>query len=527
MIKTNIKLPIGYSADDIKEALTRALPISKDEIKKVNIIRRSINLSDKKDIHYDLTLEAEFSEEREAGLLKMKKKVKPAERFELDPPPSKLKTRPIVVGAGPAGLFAALLLAEAGAMPILYERGLSAEERGKKIKLFESLGILDTECNVQFGEGGAGAYSDGKLKVGAMDKYKKWILERFVECGAPADILFSATAHVGTDLLGGIISRIRKRIESLGGEVFFGTKLVSIKVRENRLVGGEIERDGKREAFSTDTLILATGHSAKDTFEMLLECGATLTPRPFGIGVRIEHKREYTDKMVYGDSAPGGIETASYHLVTHLKNGRSVYSFCMCPGGSVVAAASEKFGVVTNGMSEYRRDGENSNAAFLVSLTPEDFGSTDPLCGVSFQRKIEKAAYSLTSSYRAPTQRMEDFISDKKTSSFGEILPTYPIGTEFFRCEDYLPEFVTDSLRAAIGEFDEWMPGFYHSDALLTGPETRSTSPVRVERDETFSAVGIEGLYPIGEGAGYSGGIISSARDGAVVARSILERKNN
>lgn len=528
MIKTAIKLKVGYTEADITDALLSALPmIKREEIGEVNIIKRSLNLSDKENIGYDATVSVALSPEREAGLLKMKKRVSPYDPMTLNIPPSRLSSRPVVVGAGPAGLFAALLLAKAGARPILYERGLAVEERIKKVELFNALSILDTECNVQFGEGGAGTFSDGKLKVGAMDKYKKWILEKFVEHGASPEIMFSTTAHVGTDRLSLVVKRIREEIISLGAEVVFGARLVSLTVKDGRLVGGKIEKDGVEEDFFTDSLILAAGHSARDTFEILKNAGARLTPRPFGMGVRIEHKREYTDTMVYGNNAPSGIETASYHLVTHLANGRSVYSFCMCPGGSVVAAASDTCGIVTNGMSKQARDGENSNAAFLVSLTPEDFGSDDPLAGIDLQRRIERSAYSLTSSYKAPTTRMEDFIKGRKCTSLGEITPTYPIGTELFSPEEYLPSVVSESLRAAIPEFDEWMPGFYHPDSPLTGPETRSTSPVRVERGESFSALGIEGLYPVGEGAGYSGGIISSARDGAVVAMSILNKERS
>lgn len=527
MVKFNIKLGIGYGEEDILSAITGVLPVAKEEIKELNILKRSLNLSDKSDIHYDLTVEARFSEERERGLLKMKKKVKPSERLSLEIPPSRLEERPVIIGAGPAGLFAALLLAEAGARPIVYERGLPVKEREEKIRLFETLSVLDPECNVQFGEGGAGTYSDGKLKVGSMDVYKRWILEKFISHGAPLDILFSQTAHVGTDLLSGIVSGLTKEIESLGGEVVFSAKLTSLNLKDGKVIGGEVEKCGEHIAFSASRVILATGHSARDTFLLLRELGAILTPRPFGMGVRIEHKREYTDTMVYGGNYPEGIETASYHLVTHLNNGRSVYSFCMCPGGSVVAAASQVGGIVTNGMSKFGRNGENSNAAFLVGLTPEDFGSDDPLAGIALQKKIEETAYRLTNSFKAPVQRMEDFVKNRNTSALGDIHPSYPVGVECFRAEEYLPEVITDSLRAAIGEFEDWLPGFYCPDSPLTGPETRSTSPVRIERGEDFSAVGIRGLYPVGEGAGYSGGIISSARDGAVVALSILESSKN
>ncbi len=524
MIKTNLKIKVGYTEDELYDALTYALPIERSEVKELNILKRSLNLSDKGDIHYDMTVEAELSAEREAGLLKMKKKVKPSEELALEFKSYLPSLRPVVVGAGPAGLFAALALATAGARPIVYERGLDVDERKKKVRLFEELCILDTECNVQFGEGGAGTFSDGKLKVGAKDKYKKWILDKFVEYGAAPDVLFSTTAHVGTDRLSVVVKKLREEIIELGGEVHFGAKLVSLFVKEGKISGGNVAKNGRKEDFVTDTVILAAGHSALDTFELLRDAGAILTPRPFGMGVRIEHKREYTDRMVYGCNSPEGIETASYHLVSHLENGRSVYSFCMCPGGTVVAAASDECGIVTNGMSEYARNGENSNAAFLVSLTPEDFCSDDPLSGIALQRRIERAAYRLTDSYKAPVQRMEDFAKCRGALSIGEIGPTYPIGTELFSPEEYLPTVVTDSLRAAIWEFDDWMPGFYHPDAPMTGPETRSTSPVRVEREADYSAVGIKGLYPVGEGAGYSGGIISSARDGVVVAMSILER---
>ena len=524
MVKFKIKTGIGYKRDDILTAITETLPVGKDEIKEFNILHRNLNISDKNNIHYELTVEAKFSSEREEGLLKMKKKVSPCEQDCLSIPPSRLTERPVVVGAGPAGLFAALALAHSGARPILYERGLPVNERAKKIELFEALSILDPECNVQFGEGGAGTYSDGKLKVGAMDKYKRWILEKFISHGAPADILFSASAHIGTDLLSGIVEGLRREIESLGGEVIFGAKLLSFKVKDGAIAGGEIEKGGEIIPFSANIVIAATGHSAKDTFIALREAGAALTPRPFGIGVRIEHKREYVDRIVYGEHAPEGIETASYHLVTHLDNGRSVYSFCMCPGGTVVAASSERGGIVTNGMSKYRRDGENSNAAFLVSMTPRDFGSDDPFAGIALQRKIEESAYKLTGSYKAPGVRMEDFVKGRESKAFGDVVPTYPIGVEPFSPEKYLPECITGSLRAAISEFDNWMSGFYFPDSPLTGPETRSTSPVRVERDESFCAKGINGLYPVGEGAGYSGGIISSARDGLVAAVAILRK---
>ena len=279
---------------------------------------------------------------------------------------------------------------------------------------------------------------------------------------------------------------------------------------------------GCKYEIPTENIILAIGHSARDTFYMLNGLGLAMEARGFGIGVRIEHPREYINRLVYGECAPEGIETASYRLVTHLENGRSVYSFCMCPGGSVVAAASEHGGIVTNGMSEYLRGGENSNAAFLVSVTPRDFGSDSALAGFEFQRRIERAAYSLTSSYKAPSITMRDFSEGRSPVSLGSVSPSYPIGTEPVSQEKYLPPFVTESLRASISDFDKWMPGFYFGDAVLTGPETRTTSPVRILRTCGFESLTISGLYPAGEGAGYSGGIISSATDGIKCAEAML-----
>lgn len=524
MIKTDIKVPFSYSSDDINSALSARIPVSREELKELRILKRTLNISDKNDIHYDMTVGISLSPEREAGLLKMKKKVSEVNGLSFDIPACDFKDRPIVVGAGPAGLFAALLLAEAGAKPILLERGLDVDERTKKVDLFTKLSILDPECNVQFGEGGAGTFSDGKLKVGGLDKYKYKVLSDFVSAGAPEDILYSVGAHVGTDKLQNIVKNLRQNIISLGGEVIFGTKLISLKIHDGQLVGCVAERGGEPLEFDTNSLVLATGHSARDVFTMLKNSGAQLEAKGFGIGLRIEHPREYIDKLVYGNNAPDGIGAASYHLVTHLQNGRSVYSFCMCPGGTVVAAASEQGVIVTNGMSEYARNADNSNAAFLVSVTPADFDSDDALAGIELQRRIEQTAFKVAGeSYRAPTTCIEAFMNGDKPR-LSSVNPSYPIGTELISPESYLPEYITDSLRLAIPDFDAWMKGFYYPDAAMTGPETRTTSPVRVLRGEDFEAIGIKGLYPTGEGAGYSGGIVSSARDGLMVAEAIINK---
>ena len=317
MIKIDIKAPLGYTEGDIKAFAAELLPIEAYEIKSTAVVKQRLNLSDKQKIHYDLTVALELSEDRERGLLKMKKKVSPYERDILTLPEKSVGTRPVVVGFGPSGMFCALALALAGLRPIVYERGLPVEERCRKVELFSTLGILDTECNVQFGEGGAGTYSDGKLKVGSMDKYKRWILEELIAAGAPSDILFSTTAHLGTDKLSEISRRVREKIISLGAEVNFGARLISITTKNGRLVGGRVEKNGETSDFEADTLFLGAGHSAVDTFELLDSLGLALTPKGFGIGVRMEHPREYINELVYGKGYPTSLESASYHLVTH------------------------------------------------------------------------------------------------------------------------------------------------------------------------------------------------------------------
>lgn len=524
MIKTDIKVPFSYSNDDIFSALSARIPVKREELKETKIVKRTLNISDKSNIHYDMTVAISLSAEREAGLLKMKKKVSPMDDLTFNIPICKFNDRPVVVGAGPAGLFAAILLAEAGARPIVLERGLDVDERTKKVEIFNKFSILDTECNVQFGEGGAGTFSDGKLKVGGLDKYKYKVLSGFVLSGAPEDILYTVGAHVGTDKLQNIVKKLRQKIISLGGEVWFSTRLASLKIKNGEVLGCTAERGGELIDFDSRNVILATGHSARDIFGMLKEIGAALEPKGFGIGLRIEHPREYIDSLVYGNNTPEDIGAASYHLVTHLENGRSVYSFCMCPGGSVVAAASEQGGIVTNGMSEYARNADNSNAAFLVSVTPADFGSDDATAGIELQRQIERSAFEISGrNYLAPVTSMEAFMN-RENPRISSVKPSYSLGTELIAPESYLPGFITDSIRAAIPDFDAWMKGFYYPDAAMTGPETRTTSPIRVLRGKDFEAIGIKGLYPAGEGAGYAGGIISSARDGLMVAEAIIEK---
>ena len=526
MIRTNVILPIKYDDDIIAEIVADSLGFPRSEITSVELRRLALDVTDKANPCYKATVAFTVPTERELGLLKIKKRVTPDPVLSFTVKNREFTYRPIVVGAGPAGLFAALTLARAGARPILVERGLAVEERRAKVDLFNRLGVLDTECNVQFGEGGAGTYSDGKLKYGSMDAYKLSVLRDFVHAGADESILYSTSAHLGTDRLSDIVKKLRCEIIALGGEVRFSTRLVSIGVRNSAVTSVTLLSGGEEYTLDTNAVILATGHSAEDSFRLLDSLGVKMTPKGFGIGMRIEHRREYINDLVYGRGHSPDLPTASYHLVTHLPTGRSVYSFCMCPGGTVVPATSTEGGVVTNGMSEYLRDGDNSNAALLVSVTPDDFGSDSALAGIELQRRIERAAFSVAGeSYKAPAWRLSDLLVKSSTSQIGEVIPSYARGVELVRPDEYLPEYITDSLRAAIADFDAWLPGYYHPDAILTGAETRSTSPIRVERDETYQSHTLRGLYPAGEGAGYAGGIISSATDGVRVAEALLNNE--
>lgn len=523
MIKTEITLPLKYNSEDVRLAVLGALPVNDGELGDVRLIKRTLCFDDSTAPHYKATVAFSVSEEREMGLLRLKRRVSSCPDFDYKASAFRGNFRPVVVGFGPAGLFAALVLAESGARPIILERGLPVNERKARVDAFSLLGILDTECNVQFGEGGAGTYSDGKLKVGSHDKYKRKVIDELIQAGAPEDIAYSTTAHLGTDKLGDIVTAIRKKIERLGGDVIFSARFTELIHTGGELRAIRYEKDGRAFELPTRAVVLAIGHSARDTITSLYGQGMQAVAKGFGVGVRIEHPREYINKVVYGKYVDDIEETASYHLVTHLPNGRSVYSFCMCPGGSVVAASSEANGIVTNGMSEYGRMADNSNAALLVSVTPEDFGVDHPLGGIAFQRSIERCAFSLTKDYRAPSQILGDFVGQgRKISPYGSVKPSYPRGVESISTEAYLPDFICDSLRMSLPDFDEWLPGYYLPDSVLTGPETRTTSPVRFLRDERYQALNFVGVFPCGEGAGYAGGIVSSATDGVRIAEALI-----
>ncbi len=526
MIQTEIALPLDYTEADAIRALFAELPLDGEKVENITYLRRTLKGSREEGHRFSLRLAFSVSPEKESGLLKMKKRVSPYEPPSLHIPKINARKRPIVVGMGPAGLFAALVLAEAGARPILLERGRAVEDRERDVAEFFSGGRLLPHSNIQFGEGGAGAFSDGKLKFGARDAAIEAVLRALVACGAPADILYKEGPHVGTDLLLGAVKNLRARLLSLGAEVHYEARMCDFSLENGALTAVEYEQDGKIHRLLADALFLATGHSARDTFRLLYEKGLSLEAKGFGIGLRVEHPRAYIDALVYPDERERALlGAASYHLVTHLENGRSVYSFCMCPGGTVVAAASEAGGVCTNGMSVRARDGENSNSALLVSVTPEDFPSAHPLAGLALQEHLEHAAFAAGGGdFSAPAIRMEDFMERREPTAPRSVRPSYARSVRPVCPESYLPSFITESLREGIRDFDAWMPGFYHPDALLTGVEARSTSPVRVLRAQSGEAEGIGGVYPCGEGAGYAGGIVSSAADGVRMAMKYIEK---
>ena len=437
------------------------------------------------------------------------------------------KERPVVVGAGCAGLFAALTLAEAGLKPLLIERGDPALRRSQAIDLFLKERILDPESNIQFGLGGAGTFSDGKLNTGTKNPAHRLILDTFVEAGAPRDILWDAKPHIGSDILPTVVTNISQRIERLGGVVRDRTKLVDIRADASGAITGidvQTSQHAATEQIATKHLILACGHSARDVFELLKDHNVALAQKTFAMGVRIEHPQRDIDRAQYGSSAGHpALGAAPYKLVAHLPNGRSVFSFCMCPGGQVVAASSEPGHLCVNGASLNARNGRNANAALLVNVTPDDPPTDDPLAGVELQRTCEQAAYRLGgSNWNAPAQLVGDFLAKRPSTACGKVKPTYPLGVTWTAIDEALPQHIVESLRLGIPLLGKKLRGYDRPDAVLTGVETRSSSPVTVTRDRACHAVATPGLYPCGEGAGYAGGIISAATDGIRCAEALI-----
>ncbi len=479
----------------------------KRKIKSVRLFRKSIDARNRENIIYNLTLDFECDGEK--ALLK-RKSISPIKEVNYIIKKARSTKRPVVIGFGPGGMMSGLYFAEAGLKPVILERGKDADSRKADVDGFFGGGGLNKESNVCFGEGGAGTFSDGKLNTGVNDPRIRYILKRFVEFGAPEDILYNAKPHVGTDRLIEVVKNIRKRIEALGGEVRFGAKAEDILIKNGAVWGVS----AGNEIFEADKVVLATGHSARDTFEMLFAKGFVMEKKGFSVGVRIEHSQEFINKAQYGDFAEF-LPAADYKLFTHLEDGRGVYSFCMCPGGVVVAAATEDGGIVTNGMSNHGRSGNNANSAILVSIMPKDFKGDSPLEGVLFQRTLERKAYKLGGGgFVAPAQNVEDFLADRGTARLKNITPTYRPGVVGADFKELFPPYIYRSLQQGLIRFDKMLHGF-GSNAVMTGVESRSTSPVRILRDrETLEAVGVKGVYPCGEGAGYAGGIMSACADG-------------
>ena len=514
----DISLPPAHSVSQLDFEAAKLLRVPNSTVRQVKIVKKSIDARKKPDIRVVYTVDVKVNGSEEKILKKSgcrKASIAPWFSYKVKQVSGEGK-RPVIVGFGPAGMFAGLVLAMAGARPLILERGEDAQSRHEKVQRFWETGELDPRSNVQFGEGGAGTFSDGKLNTGVNNPRIQWILEQFVLAGARENILYDAKPHVGTDVLLNVVQSIRHRIISLGGEVRFNTRVAGLRTENGAVSGVELE-DGT--CIETDHVILAIGHSARDTFRMLEKMGVPMEPKPFSMGVRIEHPQPLVDRSQYGCENPA-LPPADYKLVCHLENG-TVYTFCMCPGGYVVAAASEEGGVVTNGMSYADRDGENANAALLVTVNPADFPYPGPLGGAEWQREIEERAYRVSGSYKAPAQTVGDFLRGVPSTGAGAVQPTYKPGVHWCDIREVLPGKITSALAQGIVNLDGRLKGFASPDAVLTAPETRSSSPVRIIRGKDGMSQ-LRGLFPAGEGAGYAGGIMSAAVDGMMAAEAVI-----
>ncbi len=520
----NIKLSPGADMGVLSAETARILKVREKDLLSLRVLRRSVDAREGVSMVY--TVEASVKDELSV-LKRCHKKVSRIERspgYLLPSPLPAPAVPPVVVGAGPGGLFAALVLARAGLRPILLERGRPVERRKADVDRFWATGALDPASNVQFGEGGAGAFSDGKLNTGTKDIRHRFILETLVAHGAPEDILMDAKPHVGTDYLHVTLQNLRKDLLALGADIRFESRLTDLDIHDGALAGITVEGPEGPYTLPCRHLVLCPGHSARDTFEMLYRRGVPMEAKPFAVGVRIEQRQADCDAAQYRQYAGHpGLPASTYKLSCHLPNGRAAFSFCVCPGGEVVAAASEEGRVVTNGMSEFARDKENINGALLVNVTPEDFGGEGPLAGIEFQRKLEETAYALGGGgYRAPAQRVEDFLFKRPSTGPGRVLPSYRPAVTWANLWDCLPPFVAETMAQALPILGRKLKGYDQPDTVLTAVESRSSSPVRIPRDESGQSA-IRGLYPCGEGAGYAGGILSAAADGMRCAEHICQ----
>jgi len=521
-----IKLPLNHDDSALRKAVLRKLAISEAELVELSIHKRSYDARKRERIL--LVYVVDVTTTKDEWLLKRREKdshISAAPDMSYQPvahAPAEMSTRPVVIGTGPCGYFAGLLLAQMGFRPILLERGKAVKERTVDTFGFWRKGLLQTESNVQFGEGGAGTFSDGKLYSQIRDPKQigHKVLTEFVKAGATEEILYVSKPHIGTLRLVKIVENIRNTIIALGGEVRFEQKVESLNIEKGQVHGVTL---ASGEIIATDHVVLAIGHSARDTFEQLYTQGVHIEAKPISIGFRIEHPQSQIDACRFGENAGNALlGAADYRLVHHCKTGRNVYSFCMCPGGTVVAAASEVGGVVTNGMSQYSRRERNANSAIVVELNLDDYPSDHPLAAIELQRALEQKAYQLGgSTYNAPGQLIGDFLAGRPSTTLGEVHPSYTPGVHLTDLSNLLPEYATEALREAIPAFERNIRGFARADGLLTAVETRTSSPIRIKRDENYQSVNIKGLYPAGEGAGYAGGIFSASVDGIQVAEAV------
>lgn len=521
---TQVKLPITHTYEDLLIRTAKLLRISDDQIKSIRIVKQSVDARKREDICYSYVLDVET--DREELVVKRSRNANASVSREKPYrfPASgagRLTVPPVIIGSGPAGLFCGLMLARHGYRPLILERGGSVEERTKQVKAFWDEGRLDPNCNVQFGEGGAGTFSDGKLNTLVKDPIgrNRKVLELFAEFGADPSICYVNKPHIGTDVLSRIVASMRREIIRLGGQVRFHSQVTDFFIRDGRLIGLEINGS---EQIPAEAAVLAVGHSARDTFETLLQRKVPMDAKAFAVGLRIQHPQSMIDEAQYGQEAAGILGPASYKLTHTSQNGRGVYSFCMCPGGFVVNASSEEGRLAVNGMSYHARDGKNANSALIVTVTPADFGEDGPLSGIAFQRKLEEAAYQAGNG-KIPVQLYEDFKEDRISTRYGQVEPQFQGAASFANLRRVLPAPLSDSLMEGIERFGAIIPGFDRGDSILAGIESRTSSPIRIHRDERLESQ-IKGLFPCGEGAGYAGGITSAAMDGLKVAEELAGR---
>lgn len=522
MLRINdIPIRKNLTETEVFETIIKKYAIKKDDVLDWHITRKSIDARKKEDVHFIYSIDIHVKDENKYKKIdKIKKLEMPNVIIN-----NHLTSRPVIVGAGPAGLFAALTLVQNNVEPIIIEQGQAIEKRQESVDLFLKAGKLNSASNVQFGEGGAGTFSDGKLTTGIHSPFCKKVLEEFVYFGAPKSLLYLSKPHIGTDHLIHIVKNMREYIMSKGGTFLFDTKVIDFDIVNHSIVALRTLHNKLEETIQANQVILAIGHSSRDTFKTLYQKGIYMEPKNFSVGVRIEHLQKWINQAQYGTITRLSLPPADYKLAYHTNNGRTCYTFCMCPGGVVMASSSEPNTIVTNGMSNFARDGENANSALLVNVTPEDFIGNSPLAGIDFQKDLEQKAFSLGgANYFAPVQRVEDFLKNQKSMSIGDVKPSYKPGFTLSNLQEILPDFIISTLKQGIQYFDTKLHGFANPDSILTGLETRSSSPVRILRDEKMLS-NISGIYPCGEGAGYAGGIMSASVDGIRCAINLL--KNN